>query len=815
MRVNGSTTASDGLTALWRRASGLSSGDTKLTDPFGPGERVLTRTVATLTTPLAVAREVQETEEILHHWSHPNNTSTEHILTHPLELAAGLADAEELLKDLRDAFELEWRDERRTTSERLYVQSLMHVLVTALARWALAKGQKLEDHPLDRSKISSLGELRVWLLELVVRQYVGSRVLAFTVLVVLDTVVSTLLLQSGVRGNARIIKLLQQELFSLFLDMLTKAIMTSTAMSGANTHDENDELGWIRTAVTCLVLFTRQGGCQQERLQGLDPHLLVFLIRHSSGLIDDHEMNEALLPIAISAMYLQHGQNGRGHLRKPTGFAPPTDMSSCHPHALSSTDLERFGGHEFFLFHFYTTPSDSLRRMLLVVFYDVTMEQLRKHNGLGTTDSWASFDTILQLFQRCNFVDRFVSAPQVFIGSSGIKFAKKLHAAVENELLEKHVQVFFQLLRTTLQLEEYFGRSAALSSAISVLATNQQQHVAAALIQRVKSLLASLRDEERFKGERWLAELMAYGIEIAPTTTNTDLLNNDTDLLEPSYILAGGEPDLSPPYENSEIRQAARTLYWELLRATSSASRLTAVRTLRLFTHRMRSGLRDGGRIVREIDRSLRILVAQNEDDIGVVTTVMYMIVDLCSTVVPYLDARKLQYDQAATGQSERPGLASAESLPSRILSGDVAVDRTLLTSIPLEFLLHAAALLDSALNPAHACRGGCCGIITSALGDLLATTTLLITYSAEDPQWCNRIGGIVSLTPYLDSCDSRVAVLMAKFLRGKLKQLNGADRYGDILREFHAIAVEEDDETLLANDFAHVRALLHRLHRP
>lgn len=79
--------------------------------------------------------------------------------------------------------------------------------------------------------------------------------------------------------------------------------------------------------------------------------------------------------------------------------------------------------------------------------------------------------------------------------------------------------------------------------------------------------------------------------------------------------------------------------------------------------------------------------------------------------------------------------VAWSDSLASRVLNGDVALDKSLLRQIDTEFLLHVLRVLHESSNSHQSieCRRVCCGVERSLVGDVAACTALILTDALSD----------------------------------------------------------------------------------
>ncbi|KAF4322544.1 hypothetical protein BBO99_00002925 [Phytophthora kernoviae] len=116
----------------------------------------------------------------------------------------------------------------------------------------------------------------------------------------------------------------------------------------------------------------------------------------------------------------------------------------------------------------------------------------------------------------------------------------------------------------------------------------------------------------------------------------------------------------------------------------------------------------------------------------------------------------------------------------------------------------------SSEAHPSTKCRRLCCGVGTSLMSDVAACTAFILMHTLSDNDSAfTKVGGLSALTRFLQACDSRVAVFMAKLVGDKIKQADKT-QYAAFLRELYVACVEADDESALYNSYLHAQTLLH-----
>jgi hypothetical protein len=143
----------------------------------------------------------------------------------------------------------------------------------------------------------------------------------------------------------------------------------------------------------------------------------------------------------------------------------------------------------------------------------------------------------------------------------------------------------------------------------------------------------------------------------------------------------------------------------------------------------------------------------------------MLLILDISQCELSYIDKRwRTTPSSSASNQVEEQSsrVAWSDSLASRVLNGDVALDKSLLRQFDAEFFLHVLQVLHQRSDDHQSveCRRVCCGVDESLAGDIAACTALLLTNILSDNNTAlAQVGGLAALTPFLQACDTRVAV--------------------------------------------------------
>lgn len=410
--------------------------DAQLLFPLEP--RDASRRALAATTQQALGREVRDTEAALRRRLRSEGDA-EQIGEqsggcHQQECgdvahAPVLGDLEELAGDL---LELHARSSDNCLSplESEFARALELAIGSALVQAALGDAKKPRKY--------ELSEVRVWLLEVAVRPSALSRQLAFALFFDLSVRVATLELARAAdvadttnapeeeKGER-----MQTQLFQILLEMLSKAVVVasssreSVASRAPSSSDSGGgELYWITKALSCVLLFVRtpRGGYCADRLRALDPQIIRFFIRES-GL---SQLDGELLELLVFTMY---AQESGASVSSAAASSKPELSRPLARFSLPQAALERFGGLELLLAHYYNSPSLATQRLLFMVFFDVACHQ--QQSQLKTPEATAAAaleDELWRLFQHCNLPTCVASTPTMLAASGTSRITKKLYA---------------------------------------------------------------------------------------------------------------------------------------------------------------------------------------------------------------------------------------------------------------------------------------------------------------------------------------------------------------------------------------------------
>lgn len=808
--------AQDAFTAsLLRRARAPSSahsilGLDALVSSLGDAQSL--HQASTLTAQQYLIQQILATKKLLG-LETDTNAIADQLEEHQIVRDAQGHSLERLLRELCDVYEARGGDDACESTLEQRHRSLLHATAVSVLTQRL---HQASDEPQDSANALSVGEVCDELLQLSVSPTPAARALAFELfyqLVQSAAVHEAVTHHTSCPGTT-----LHDRLFGCFNDMLVKVIALSVGAPPSSTassfHRE-----WIRNAVTTLVLFTRSDSViyRLDRVAKLNASTLVFLLRQAftggSYVGEEASIQEELLEIVIYTMYAQRGalRNGNGN---PGRKSLPVDDDSRNGSRVTVGDVDRFGGVDLYLAVFYITPSDRSRRLLLVLFFDLAMEQVNQGKSGDNALKCSTDSCLLTCLQEANAAELLATSPLSFVGHVAlIKVVKLVYDAVTDHLRCDHVQAVWSALLDVLRVEEYYVCSESLAHSLSLLAdmAPQQQHdsLAELITNKCLTLIKSLVVEERFKGERWLAELLVFGLHkeavlkegsSAPTKLlagGTSAAGTSGDALEETFCFD----------EDAKVRLCARNKLWELAKSRVEACRQSAASIIALFTRRQLAAKSTHAERIAHIDemnQCLQVFIAWSECSASVLASLIECVLSVIVVhQVPYLDLHRQQYDadSCETPQELLGSLVVCETLPSKILCGMVSIDRVLLARVSIGFLVHALGVFDADDDDGR--RGG------SDAGDYGVVTALLLSHTLDEASSSDSLKTVEGIEDIIDARDERVAVIMARSLVALIKQKHGSVRFNEALRDLHTVALETDDEALVTNDIIHARTLV------
>ncbi|KAG7397860.1 hypothetical protein PHYBOEH_012051 [Phytophthora boehmeriae] len=676
--------------------------------------------------------------------------------------------------------------------------------------------------------------VRVKLLEVAVRPTAQWRRLAFTLL--LNSSAASLAALLSVQEDSSIVQTqkLEMNLFKVLREMLSKAVVVSTTSlvkepTAVNIQHSNHSSDWVELAVGCLELFVKKsnGSYSSDRLRALDEHTLLFLVAEASNRgACGSDLQQKALEIIVATMYAF--KVVPGGKAAATERQNPTKDHTVWNCGLPLAVVEQYISTEVLLYHFYNSPVARTQRLICMVLVDLACEQMRRTgsreaiNIAGLEQVWHAFLVWENpsLHFRQSLLTPYISTARL---------AKQLSANCPL-VPEKHLNGFLNQFRVLAQVEDYFGPNPTLAKAIVAAKKQDNVNMGDILVSQVSKQLHSNRAVERFCGERWLAELLLYGQDdvFSSYGSQADTVSGAARNQAEVFLVRPAAPvgeDLEETFcydEGGEVGAVAQAKFWELISPSSALGlRVSFPRVLELFVRRKlqhNSGKLDAATI-QEINTCLQVIVEHKESEPTVLVPVILLILDVCQCELSYIDKRKQQRDSSSSScdplDATYDRVAWSDSLASRVLNGDVALDKTLLHQLHPAFFIHVLQMLHECTkaHPAIKCRRLCCGVGRSLTSDVAACTAFIVMQILSDNDTAfAKVGGLSALTPLLQACDTRISVFMAKLVGVKIKQADKT-QYSIFLRELYVACVEADDESALYNSYLHAQTLLHNFH--
>ncbi|KAG2765757.1 hypothetical protein PC129_g3925 [Phytophthora cactorum] len=720
-------------------------------------------------------------------------------------------ELEEIFRELHDLYER--RDKvLLSLREQEYAALLTHAAVKTLTQACVAS---------ERGDLDASG-VRVKLLEVAVRPSAQWRRLAFTLLLSTSVGSLTAILSTQEDSSTTRAQHLEANLFKLLREMLAKAVVVSTSLASEPIVNFHHDMDWVDQAVGCLEFFVKKanGNYSSDRLRCLDEHTLLFLVAEASNRDSvGSELQRKAMELVVATMYAF--KVGKSESKDHTVW-------NC---GLPVAAVEQYVSMELLLYHFYTSPVARLQRLACMVLVDLVCEQLRRAgsregiSNAGLDQNWKTF---------VDWEDPSVGMRHALLSPyvSSSRVVKQLASSC-SLVSEKQLNAFVNQFRLLTQVDAYFGVNPSLDKAVKATKNHSSGSISEELLDQVLKLLLSNRAVERFRGERWLAELLTYGQDDdgfssydskATTTVGSVRKQPEVLLVRPKPVNSPAGEELEETFcydEGGEISLAAQAKFWELASPTNAVGlRVSFTKVLALFIRRklqLSSGKPDAS-IIEEINTCLSVLLDRKESEPAVLVPVMLLILDICQCELSYIDNRWKQRDSRTSSDNKEEEaldrVAWSDSLASRVLNGDVALDRTLLRQLDAEFILHVLTVLyeRSDTHQGFECRRVCCGVDDSLVGDVAACTALVVFNILSDNDIVvAKVGGLAALTPFLQACDTRVALFMAKLISELVKH-SDETQYAAFLRELYVACVEADDESALYNSYLHTQTLLHNV---
>ncbi|CEG45815.1 uncharacterized protein PHALS_02087 [Plasmopara halstedii] len=748
-----------------------------------------------------LANEIEATQQALH-LKKPSMTKLQPLKIQPSQILT-LKDLEDILQELHDLYE---RRDKRLLSQREqnYIALLTQAAVNCL----------INANPASRENFDAFG-VPFRLLDVVIRPSPQWRRLAFILFFESSVALLAATLSRHDNHSATSAERLEQNLFHVLQDMVAKAIAVFSASQLGSTTSSSD---WVDQAMGCLTFFIKKanGNYRSDRLRLLNEHTLIFLAAEASNR-DPITSNLQLqvMEVIVATMYAHKLNSGNKSFHIST---KDHTMWTC---GLPVAIVEKYVSFEL-LMCFLISPFARLQRLIYMVFVDCVCDDIRR-SGNREGISFAGLDQIWHTFVI--WEDRAIKLRQALFSPyvSSARVAKNMALSCPI-VSEKQLNVFVTRFRSIMQIDAYFGADPSLEILIKGAKNCGKSSFPNEVMSHISKLLRSSRGVERFRGERWLAELLcndrgddtfsSYDSK-ATTAAGSVRKQSEARLVRPKRVSAGAEQDKTLcSDENKEISVAAQATFWELSLSTNPEEyRRSFAKVLTLIVQR-RLQLCSGkpGSVIKEVNTCLNVLLDYQESDATVLISMMLLILEICQCDLSYIDKRWKQQDRRNQKGYLHNRIASSDSLASQVLNGDVALNLQMLQQMDGVFFLHVLTVLHEMPSSHHnfECQGICCGVDDSLVGDVTACTALVVSHILSDNQTIiDRVGGLAALTPLMQVCDTRIAMFMAKLLSKVMKQTDEV-QYATFLRELYVACIEADDEKALYNSYLHAQKMLH-----
>ncbi|ETW07560.1 hypothetical protein H310_02047 [Aphanomyces invadans] len=450
----------------------------------------------------------------------------------------------------------------------------------------------------------------------------------------------------------------------------------------------------------------------------------------------------------------------------PRSGMPIFDLDTIDPNDANSTI-------DILLHHYFTTSSIAVHRLIFMVIFDLAKANFQV--------PFAALEHALATCLDQGLASVIATFPTVLLPAHLTRLLGRLDAKVDNDLL-----VVLTEVAQVARVRDYFDQCSTLAQIVqkrrwldvSVVNTSASagggQHLDP--VQRAMFLIGSAVPEERFKGQRWLAEL----------------------LVDPTVSTIGDESSVDTKHA---LRLQARSAFWESIRSKSMSMRLAMVQVLALVAKRrlvLSSFKATLPLILKEANAVAKTWVdhandLSSEDADVAWAALMEFALSMCSRQLSFVHRRARQLLGTQVFQNSS---TEAASIIRALAHGSIALDRELLQELTGDCYL--AALHALARCP----TSGVAGVVS-----------MVVKAMNSEGQQFARLGGIAKFRAFLEAPHSplvslHVAELIVSMVRGTNK-----DVYFAALKDLHLQAQDVSDERVLDNPYVHCRQLLTRLY--
>ncbi|RHY22897.1 hypothetical protein DYB38_011649 [Aphanomyces astaci] len=602
------------------------------------------------------------------------------VLTHPLDMLHDLVKGYFHLRSLPPL----------TPTEQSYCNHVEQVLLAYLIQMTLHGGD-------------FLGDVHAFFLELILRQSDDPPTLAFTLLHNLHVAVD---------GNDAA----QVELFFILLDMVDRLVHLSRPI-GISTLPliTGTLVGMVRPS------SSSRGEYLPDRLVSIPPSTLIALLQDTAGHVAVVEM--LVLNLYLRHMlHAEHHQDTYGARKGKEKFGKglplcPVDPSSGTPafglDSFDTNDPSNTSTLDVLLHHFFTTPSIAVHRLVFMVLVDLAKPNVHLENGL--------VERLLVSSLERGLASVVASFPTVLLPGHLSAFLGRLGDGVDggNMAVARVHEYFVQC--STLAHIVHKRRWLDVSVGSNATSGGGGQHLDP--VQRAMYLIGSAVPVERFKGQRWLAELLS---EPALKKSSTD----DDELAARTVGVDARQP----------LRLQARSTFCGAVRSKSRALRLAMVQVLALVAKRrlLLSSLK--GATLPAILREVHAVAKEWVHDVvvpldsGAWAALMELVLTLCCRQLNFVHRRARNRQKGVLDTSEPTSVLRA------VTCGAVALDRDLLHELSSDCYLAALQALQST-DSRPSSSSGVAGIVA-----------MVVKATYGDGQLFARAGGIVKFRSFLEA---------------------------------------------------------------
>ncbi|KAG9407855.1 hypothetical protein AC1031_021094 [Aphanomyces cochlioides] len=583
-----------------------------------------------------------------------------------------------------------------------------------------------------------ISDVDAFFIELVLRPNDPSRTFAFTLIYNMHLAV----------GENPLLRI---ELFNILLDMVERLIHTPLSKT---------VLPFIKG---CIVEMTMSGSPSDiwipERLVALPVSILIVLLNDETG-----DM-APIMEILVLGIYLRQmmqsaeplDQYGTRKTRERLTQCDlstelcPVDVITGMPDFEFDLDVVRESTEsisDILLCHFFTTSSTIVQHLIFMVLFDVAKSNLRQDH--------ATLEEVFASTVELGLSSAVAAYPTILLPSHLAPFLARLEGA--------HLEMMPILgeIAQVARVAEFFVQSPTLAHIIQKRRWGSGENLSSTVtqfdaLQKVSQLLEASLPQDRFKAERWLAELLSWP-------------HNGNNLVE----LSIDNGTLNDPWH--ALRIQARSKFWEGIRSTSMVTRVGMVQVLALRAQRELSPSKLKEKlplILRDVNAVMKVWVDNGDASEEAWRAIVELVIKLCSRQLNYVHQRR-QLNKSL----------GEEHLPRSFCYGELALDRDLVNEISSSCYLTALSVLSSSssIDPSSC-----------------AALAIVVKSVYNDVHLFTRVGG-------LTRCIAELLVAMVRE--------GSRDLYYSTLKEMQTQAQDLKDERALDNPYVHCRHILARMYQ-